>query len=160
MYNNRVKKANKRQGNMAMSDNDYSLDDFGQRIKAVRRRLNMTQKEFGEAVDLSVSFISDIESGRSKACLDFFFNLARKFNINLYYLILGEGEIIDTQGQRPTMGNKKVGQSLNTLGELIWYAERSPMMLHTMLGFASRFIHENREYLIKEIEESEENKSS
>jgi transcriptional regulator with XRE-family HTH domain len=143
-----------------MSDNDYSLDDFGQRIKAVRRRLNMTQKEFGEAVDLSVSFISDIESGRSKACLDFFFNLARKFNINLYYLILGEGEIIDTQGQRPTMGNKKVGQSLNTLGELIWYAERSPMMLHTMLGFASRFIHENREYLIKEIEESEENKSS
>ncbi|MDQ1353831.1 MAG: hypothetical protein QG657_4138 [Acidobacteriota bacterium] len=160
MYNNRVKKANKRQGIKAMSDNDYSLEEFGQRIKAVRRRLNMTQKEFGEAVDLSVSFISDIESGRSKACLDFFFNLARKFNINLNYLILGEGEIIDTESKHHSMSHKKVGQSINSISELIWYTERSPMMLHTILGFASRFIHENREYLIKEIEESEENKSS
>lgn len=143
-----------------MSDNEYSLDDFGQRIKAVRRRLNMTQKEFGEAVDLSVSFISDLESGRSKACLDFFYNLARKFDINLYYLILGEGEIIDTQGRHPSLNNKRVGQSIDTINELTWYTERSPMMRYAILSFASRFIYENRDYLIKDIEESEETKSS
>jgi transcriptional regulator with XRE-family HTH domain len=143
-----------------MSENDYSLEEFGQRVKAVRRRLNMTQKEFGEAVDLSVSFISDIESGRSKACLDFFYNLASKFNINLYYLILGKGEVINTESKHPAMSQKKIGQSVNSINELLWYIERSPMMLHTILGFASRYIHENREYLIKDIEESEEIKSS
>jgi transcriptional regulator with XRE-family HTH domain len=143
-----------------MSNNNYSLEEFGQRIKAVRRRLNMTQKEFSEAVDLSVSFISDIESGRSKACLDFFYNLARKFNINLNYLILGQGEIIDTASKHPSMSHKKIGQSIDSINELLWYTERSPMMYHTILGFASRFIHENRKYLIKEIKENKETKSN
>jgi len=132
---------------------DYSLKEFGRRIKNVRRELNFTQKEFAAELGLSASFISDIEAGRSKACLDFFYHLAKKFDVNLYYLILGEGEIIGSKGMRPFHGNKKVGTSVESKYELLWYIERSPMLLHTLLGFTTKFIYENEKYIKKEIDE-------
>ncbi|MCU0287776.1 MAG: helix-turn-helix transcriptional regulator [Acidobacteria bacterium] len=118
----------------------------------------MNQKEFAEAIGFSASFISDIESGKSKAGMDFFYILAQKYNINLYYLILGEGDIIDSKMQRPSLGNKKIGQSIETLSELLWYFEHFPIIFHSLLGTASRLIYENQEYLKKEFAEKEADK--
>lgn len=131
---------------------EYSLKTFGKRIKTVRKELKMSQKEFGEAVNLSASFISDIESGHSKACLDFFFKLARNYNISLYYLILGEGNVFGSSEIRPNLGNKKIGHSVDTINELLWYLIRSPMLRNTVLGFTSKFIHDNHSHLQKEVE--------
>jgi transcriptional regulator with XRE-family HTH domain len=132
---------------------DYSLKEFGRRIKNIRRELNLTQKELAAELGLSASFISDIESGRSKACLDFFYYLAKKFDVNLYYLILGEGETIGSKGMGPFPGNIKIGTSVESKNELLWYIERSPMLLHTLLGFTTKFIYENEKYIKKEIDE-------
>lgn len=134
---------------------DYNLKEFGHRIKSVRKELKLNQKEFAAELGLSPSFISDIESGRSKACLDFFYILATKFDVNLYYLILGEGEIIGSKGLRPSLGNKKFGTSIETKNELLWYIEHSPMLLHTLLGFTTKFIFENKDILKFESEEYE-----
>lgn len=131
---------------------EYSLEAFGKRIKKVRKELKMSQKEFSEAVDLSASFISDIESGRSKACLDFFFKLARDYNISLYYLILGEGDVFERSELRPTLGNKKVGHPIDSINELLWYLIRSPLLKNTVLGFTSKFIYDNQSHLEKEVE--------
>lgn len=134
---------------------DYNLKEFGHRIKNVRKELKLNQKEFAAELRLSPSFISDIESGRSKACLDFFYILAKKFDVNLYYLILGEGEIIGSKGLRPSLGNKKFGTSIETKNELLWYIEHSPMLLHTLLGFTTKFIFENKNILKVESDEYE-----
>lgn len=130
---------------------EYSLEAFGKRIKEVRKELKMNQKEFAKSLDLSPSFISDIETGRSKACMDFFFRLASKHNISLYYLILGEGDAFGSSELRPSLGNKKIGHPIDNINELIWYLIRSPMLRNTVMGFTSKFIYENQGHLEREV---------
>lgn len=135
-----------------------SLDSFGRRLKAVRKELKMTQKAFAESVGFSPSFISDIESGRARACLNFFFSLAKTHDISLNYLILGEGDVFGSSELRPSIGNKKVGHPVDSINELIWYLIRSPMLRNTVMGFTSKFIYENQGHLEKEAERYEANR--
>ena len=37
---------------------------FGQNIKQIRKRMNMSQKELATKMEISQSYLSDIESGR------------------------------------------------------------------------------------------------
>lgn len=39
---------------------------FGQNIKQIRKRMNMSQKELATKMEISQSYLSDIESGRKK----------------------------------------------------------------------------------------------
>ena len=132
--------------------------DFGTRIKKVRKELKLTQSEFAHAIGFSGSFVSDIESGRSKACYDFFLKVAEKFNVNLYYLILGTGNVLGPPRPRADLGDKEVGQPVESLNELLWYIERSPMLRHTVFGFTSKFVYDNHTHILKEIERFDKQK--
>ncbi len=143
---------------MNKKNTDSQKIDFGTRIKTVRKELRLTQNEFADAIGFSASFVSDIESGRSKACFDFFLNVTEKFNVNLYYLILGTGNVIGNSQPRADLGDKEFGQPVESINELLWYIERSPMLKHTIFGHTSKFIYENHTILLKEFELLEKQK--
>ena len=124
----------------------------------MRKELRLTQNEFAGAIGFSGSFVSDIESGRSRACYDFFLKVAEKFNVNLYYLILGTGTVLGNSQPRADLGDKEFGQPVESINELLWYVERSPMLRHTIFGHTSKFIYENHTILSKEIELLEKQK--
>ncbi|UCH94932.1 MAG: helix-turn-helix transcriptional regulator [Candidatus Aminicenantes bacterium] len=92
---------------------------FGQRLRAVRKHLKLRQEDFVKGVKISTTHLSDIEKGKTKPCHDFFYNIVKSYNVNLYYLLFGEGDMfvgsldeIVTDGKRIKTGNKNIDEFL------------------------------------------------
>ena len=69
----------------------YELNyiEIGKRIKLKRKEKNLTQEKLSEIIDVSPSYISEIERGCSICSLSTFTNIAISLNTNLDYLIFG-----------------------------------------------------------------------
>lgn len=68
------------------------MSNAGERFKKIRQELNFSQQEFGQHLGLSSQGISNIEKNKSFLTLEKL-QLLKNFNINLNYLIYGDGEI-------------------------------------------------------------------
>lgn len=66
-----------------------------ERIRELRKHLNMTMDEFGARIGLSKAAISLIESGRNGARDQTIFAICREFGVNEQWLRTGEGEMLE-----------------------------------------------------------------
>lgn len=64
-----------------------------ERIKEVRKALKLSQEEFGKALGVTKSSISNMESGRFNATDTIIKLICREFNVNENWLRTGEGEM-------------------------------------------------------------------
>lgn len=130
----------------------YDLKAFGERLRLIRKSLFFSQTELAEKLDLSRSFISEVESGSVRCGYDLIFKLAELFNVNLYYLIRGEGDMFGFKIPVPSLGGKQVGDPIESIPELIWYLERSALMRYNLLFAATRLLLDEEDRIAKEIE--------
>ncbi|MCP5049803.1 MAG: helix-turn-helix transcriptional regulator [bacterium] len=109
------------------------------RLKTIRQELGLTQYEFAQRLGISPPGLSEMENGKYKPNMDVAARLAVQFNVNLYYLILGEGEMFAGDKEHPhkdivsdLLDNLKVDKEefLNLLSHL----ERSPYLQFAMLS--------------------------
>jgi transcriptional regulator with XRE-family HTH domain len=127
------------------------LIPFGQRIRAVRKALEKSQLEFAASMDISNSFLSTLEAGKTKASYDFFFNISHRHNVNIHFLLHGTGEMFsDQQGEE---GDKKIdfGAFSDQVHEMLWYFERSPLVKMAVLEHFSRYLYDNELTISKDI---------
>jgi len=127
------------------------LIEFGKRIKAIRKALDMKQQDFAEGIDLSGSFLSEVENGKYKPGFKFYNNLLQKYNVNLNYLLTGEGDMFNKNKDLEETPVKKIFGPIESGEELLWYIKRSPLFMHTLMGFATRFLYENKTHIKNEI---------
>lgn len=73
--------------------------NVGQRIKALRKQQNMTLRELSQKVGISISFLSDIENGRSNPSLERLKEIAEALDTTVSYLL---GEEIKTDDPNPS----------------------------------------------------------
>ena len=66
-----------------------------ERIRELRRHLNMTMEEFGARIGLTKSAVSFIESGRNGARDQTVFAICREFGVSEHWLRTGEGEMFE-----------------------------------------------------------------
>jgi XRE family transcriptional regulator, regulator of sulfur utilization len=67
---------------------------LGEKLKAIRKNVhNLTLSEVSEKTKLSVSFLSDVERGRTNPSLDTLDTLAKFYEVNLSELIDNEEKI-------------------------------------------------------------------
>jgi transcriptional regulator with XRE-family HTH domain len=66
-------------------DNIYEL--LGQRLREQRLALGLTQKALAEKADVSVAFLSFLESGRRKGSLQTYADLAKALGLGLDQLL-------------------------------------------------------------------------
>lgn len=66
---------------------------MNERIKALRKALNLTQAEFGEKLGIKKSSISQIESGANSVTESNVLAICREFHVNESWLRTGEGEM-------------------------------------------------------------------
>lgn len=64
---------------------------LGERIKKVRRSLDLTQREFGERISIKQNSVAQIEMGRSTSDQTIS-SICREFNVNETWLRTGEGD--------------------------------------------------------------------
>lgn len=60
---------------------------LGKRIKEERLILNLTQEQLAEYVDISASYMGQIERGERKVTLDTLIRIANKLNVSIDYLL-------------------------------------------------------------------------
>ena len=65
---------------------------IGERIRRLRRSLDLTQKEFGEKINLKSNSIALIEGGRNTSDQTIF-AICREFGVNEKWIRTGEGEM-------------------------------------------------------------------
>lgn len=69
--------------------NELNYIKIGLRIKNKRKELKLTQEKLSEIIDVSPSYISEIERGSSICSLQTISNIANTLNTNLDYLVFG-----------------------------------------------------------------------
>lgn len=80
-------------------------DQFGERIRQLRKKLGMVQKDFGESLDVSLATITRIERGIYKPQADFLAKLALTYECDIHWLLTGEEQRGGGEGER---SNKSV----------------------------------------------------
>lgn len=76
-----------------MAEIDICLQDIGNRITELRKRLGWTQEELAEKADLTPQFVSYAESGKRAMRPENLLKLSKALNVSADYLL--SGEIID-----------------------------------------------------------------
>ena len=61
---------------------DGNLKDVGARIKDARKRLGLSQAELAERVDISLSHMGDIETGRTNFGVDIFMRITEVLQVS------------------------------------------------------------------------------
>lgn len=64
----------------------------GIRIKNRRKQLDMTQRDLSQKTKVSVSFLSDIETGRSYPSLETLAEIAKALDVTISFLLGEKGE--------------------------------------------------------------------
>lgn len=71
--------------------------NVGERIKRLRKERKLTLRELSEKVDISISFLSDIENGRSNPSLERLKSIAEALDTTVSYLLGEEDNSIKGQ---------------------------------------------------------------
>ena len=63
----------------------------GERLKKIRKSLDLSQEEFGKKIGLSRGAIASVEADGNKFSQDTLCKLIQTFDININYLLIGIG---------------------------------------------------------------------
>lgn len=67
----------------------------GERVKEIRKSLDLTLEKFGEKLGVGKTAISKIEKGERNLTEQMTISICREYNVNYDYLIRGEGDMFD-----------------------------------------------------------------
>lgn len=73
-----------------MADIDICLQEIGNRITELRKRLGWTQEELAEKADLTPQFVSYAESGKRAMRPENLLKLSKALNVSADYLLTGD----------------------------------------------------------------------
>jgi transcriptional regulator with XRE-family HTH domain len=73
---------------------------LGKRIKALRARLDLTQDQLSERVQITPQYLSNIERGKENPTLDMLLRLAEALKVDAWEMFLSDAEAPDAQALR------------------------------------------------------------
>jgi transcriptional regulator with XRE-family HTH domain len=125
-------------------------ETFGYRLRQIRQHLRLKQKEFAEGLGISSPSLSEIENGKYKPGHDFLYNIVKAYDVNLYYLLFGEGEMF-LEPLSVGSGLSRYTGSNPEMKRFIWYFERSPILQHFILGQFRRYMNDERDTIERDV---------
>ncbi len=129
-------------------------DTCGERIREIRKELNLKQKEFAEKLNISVPSLSEIETGKYRPGFDFLVNISKELNVNLYYVLFGEGNMfIDPVTSSYThVGNYAV--NVDDVRDFLYNFERSPILQYFIMDQYKTRMQTGKDIIMRDIEEN------
>ena len=117
-----------------MKEDKKKPEGFALRLRAIRRALQLKQIDFANQLNVSGPALSEIENGKYKPGYDFLYNLVKEFNVNLYYLLFGEGEMFRSALESVGSWGGKFSINSPDLQEFFEKFERSPYVQYNVLA--------------------------
>ena len=125
-------------------------ETFGYRVRQIMQRLMMKQKDFARSLHIPTSSMSEIVNGRYKPGHDFFYNIAKTYNVNIYYLLFGQGDMFLASFSDGGVFSPHFS-STPEIKRFLWYFERSPILQHFILGHYRRYMNDEREAIERDV---------
>lgn len=110
--------------------NEINYKEMGKRIKQKRKELNLTQEKLSEILEISPTYISEIERGTGISSLATITKIANVLNLDLDYLILG-------------ISNTNIDKTFSNLLERIPKKDQK-LFISLCENIANTFIDKNR----------------
>lgn len=122
----------------------------------IRKALNSSQIDFGKAIGYSACFISELENNKKKPSVATIHKLFTVFNVNLYYLFTGVGEMFlpDTSGLFED--NREYVPQIRTIRDLLWFVHHSHLFRDWLMAMATQYHLQNEEIIKKTLKPREE----
>ncbi len=129
--------------------------EIGGRIKQTRKALNLKQKDFAQELNISVSSLSEIETGKYKAGIELLEKLVKKYNVNLHFVITGEGDMFIPPTASSYARAVKFAVNLEDVRDFLYHFERSSILQYFILNqYKTRMMAEG-DFIKREIKEKE-----
>lgn len=85
-----------------------TMNSLGERIRQLRQKHKLSQQDFAKNLEVSQSFLSDVERDLKMPGGDFLLSLKRSFNVSIDWLLAGELEIHTEGASVRTTGNGNI----------------------------------------------------
>jgi transcriptional regulator with XRE-family HTH domain len=128
-------------------------DKIGNRIRLIRKKLKLRQKEFAEELEIGVTTLSEIENNNYYPNYRLIKNLSARFNVNLYHLFFGEGEMFTDSTSAFLGSTESFAVNIEEVRQFLFYFERSPIVQYLILGNFRSILRKEKEIIEKEVEE-------
>ena len=131
------------------------------RLKSIRSKLGLRQREFGERLGISTANVSDLEKGKYQPRFDVLSRIAVMFNVNPDYLLLGKGKMFASETGKKNKDDMGILRDIDNfrnpeaVEELIDYMNKSQLVEYSMLYNFRLLLLKDRDSINKEIKESE-----
>ncbi len=127
--------------------------EVGERIKMLRKSLGFHQEDFAAKLQTTITTLSQYENGRTKPGFKFLFYLTTIFNVNLNYVVRGEGEPFIPRRVDPSQVSerKPFGKFSGDVENMLWYMEHSRLALGAIMTLAKEYLYRNEDLIEKDI---------
>ena len=76
----------------------FNREDYGSRIRSLRKKRGLTQEQLAEKMNVSTPYIAKIETGKQTGPVELAVEFAAFFEVSLDYLLVGnEGDFAEKQ---------------------------------------------------------------
>jgi len=129
--------------------------EVGKRIRQIRTALNLTLEDFGKSIGSSKASLSEVEKGKYNAGIELLGNLVKKYNVNLHFLITGEGDMFMSPTALSFARSAKFAVNLEDVRDFLYHFERSSILQYYILSqYKARMMTEG-DLISKEIKDKE-----
>ena len=128
-----------------------NFQEIGQRLRAVRKSLNIQQKEMAATLGMPASYLSEIESGKGNPGPDFFLKLASEYDFSLNYLFLGIGDMF-LQGENKVKRQEfDIGTGIDSIEKMAWIMDMSPYFNTAVMAAANKLLYSDDDIIKKSM---------
>lgn len=129
--------------------------ECGERLKEVRAHMKISQKNFAADLGVAASYLSEIESGKTRPGYNFLIKLADVFNVSPNWILLGMGNMFLSGDDQWLPGDQDFGEQTEGILKLLNYFAKSPLVKLSVMAFASKFLLTNEAIIQKDIEKNQ-----
>lgn len=119
----------------------------------MRKKLKLNQKEFAVRMGISPSYLSEVETGKTRPGYNFLMAIAREFGVSADYLLHGSGGIF-LEKDNPDIVRLEFGEQNTEVREMLHYFKVSPLVRYTVMAYTSKFLLTNAEIVKLDISKS------
>jgi XRE family transcriptional regulator, fatty acid utilization regulator len=143
---------------MKLLKEDFLKDELillGRRLKRAREELGVKQKEMAAQLDISPSYISEIEKGKANPSFNFLLHLYRRYKVSLDWLLFEEGNMFCGIGikDKGILPEFDYGDQTPVVIEMLDMMHKSPFFLNHMMSLYRKSKFEQNNIIIHELED-------
>ncbi|MCP4216620.1 MAG: helix-turn-helix transcriptional regulator [bacterium] len=131
--------------------NTVAAFDIGQRIRMIRKELNLKQQEMADILATSGPSLSDMENCKTRPGHDFFYLIAKKLKVNLYFLLFGEGDMFDKEEEEVPIRIHPDLMGDSDFIDLAYYYHSSRIIRHFLMTQLVEKLTKDEDVVRKEI---------